>query len=64
MNEKGKLIKGGYSVEVVTSDGKKVLWGVVDDHVVEDENDHGEIELRGFIIISSAKTRRGLVEKG
>ena len=51
-------------MEVVTSDGKKVIWGVVDDHVVEDENDHGEIEVRGLIIISSAKTRRGLVEKG
>ena len=27
INEKQKLIKGGYSVEVVGHDGKKVLWG-------------------------------------
>ena len=35
-------------MEVVGSDGKKVLWGVVDNHVVEKGNDHGEIVLRGF----------------
>ena len=36
MNERKFLIKGGYSVEVSGSYGKKVLWGVVDDRVVED----------------------------
>ena len=34
VNEKEKLIKDGYWVEVVGHDGKKVLWEVVDDHVV------------------------------
>ena len=48
LNEKEKIIKGGYSVGVVGSDTKKVLWEVVDDHVVEEENDHDEIGLRGF----------------
>ena len=37
------LMKGGYSVEVVGSDGKKFIWEVVDDHVVEEGNDHVEI---------------------
>ena len=48
LNEKENLIKGGYSVEVVCSGGKKVLWEVVDDHVVEEENVHNEIGLQGF----------------
>ena len=29
------LIKGGYSPEVSVYDGKKRLWGVVDNRVVE-----------------------------
>ena len=36
MNEKKMLNKGGYSVEVSGSDGKKVIWEVVDDHVIEE----------------------------
>ena len=27
---------------------KKVLWEVVDDHVVEEPSDHKDIVLRGF----------------
>ena len=34
VNEKEQLVKGGYSVEVFGHDKKKVLWEVVDDHVV------------------------------
>ena len=30
------LMKGGYYLRVSGSDGKKVLWEVVDDHVVEE----------------------------
>ena len=48
MNEREALIKGGYYVEVVGSDRKTFLWGVVDDHVVEEGNDHDEIRLLGF----------------
>ena len=33
VDEKEKLIKGGYSVEVFGSDRKKVIWEVVYDHV-------------------------------
>ena len=34
MNEKEKIVKGGYLVEVVDHDKKKFLWEVVEDHVV------------------------------
>ena len=47
MNYKEALIKGGCSVEVSGSDGYKVLWEVVDDHVVEEGNNHDDIGLRG-----------------
>ena len=47
VNEKENIIKGGYLVEVVSYDGKKVIWEVVDDHVIEEYN-HDEIVLRGF----------------
>ena len=35
-------------VEVVGNDRKKFIWEVVDNHVVEDPNDHDEIGLQGF----------------
>ena len=35
-------------MEVVGHDKKKVLWEVVDDHVVEEPSDHEDIGLRGF----------------
>ena len=47
-HKKRLLIKGGYSMEVPTQDGKKVIWEVVDDHVVEDPNDNYQIRLQGF----------------
>ena len=34
-------------MEVFGHDKKKVLWGVVNDHVVEDQTDHEKIVLRG-----------------
>ena len=45
-------------MEVVGREGGKVLWGVVDYHVVQDPTDHGEIELQGFGLISLVKKRR------
>ena len=48
MNEKENIIKVGYLVEVSVQDGRKVIWEVVDYHVVEETTDHGEIGLRGF----------------
>ena len=35
-------------MEVVVHDKKKVLWDVVDDHVLEEPTDHEEIGLQGF----------------
>ena len=48
MSDKISLIKGSYYVEVSGSAGKKVLWEVVDEHVVEEPNENSEIGLRGF----------------
>ena len=48
MNNKTELIKGGYSVEVSGFDWKKVIWEVVEDHVVEEEKKNDEIGLRGI----------------
>ena len=59
MNEKEKLVKGMYLMEFSSHDGKKVLWEVVDDHVVVEPNDHDEIGLRGFDFNFSMKARRG-----
>ena len=39
-----------YLVEVVGSGGKEVLREVVENHVVEEENDHEEIGLRYFYL--------------
>ena len=64
VNGKGNLVKGGYSAEVVGRDKKKVLWKVVDDHVVEEPADHEETGLRGFDFNVLTKMRRGLLEKG
>ena len=41
-------MKGKYSVEFFGHDKKRVLWGGVDDHVVEEPSDHKDIGLRGF----------------
>ena len=35
MNKRQSLIKGGYFVEVSCYDGKKTLWSVLEDHVVD-----------------------------
>ena len=45
------LVNGGYSVDVTDKDRKKVIWEVVDDHVVEEGVEHKELGLRGFILI-------------
>ena len=47
MNEKKELIKGGFS-EVSGFEGKKVIWEVVNDRVVEEVKYHDEIGLQGL----------------
>ena len=44
-SEKDALVKGGYSVEVYEKYGKKVIWEVVDDHVVGEGVEHEELGL-------------------
>ena len=46
-------------VEVFGHYGKKVLWDVADDSVIEEATDHDEIGLGGLVLICSEKTRRG-----
>ena len=64
VNEKENILKGGYSLEVVGHDKKKVLWEVVDDNIVEDPTDHEEIWLRGFDFNVFDEDEEGLLEKG
>ena len=42
------LVKGDYLVEVDLKENNKVIWEVVDDHVVEEGVEHEELGLRGF----------------
>ena len=58
------FIKGGYFVEFVGYDGKKFLWEVVYDHVVEERNDHEEIVLRGFDFNVYNEDEEGVVREG
>ena len=64
MNEKDKIIKGGYLVEVVGHDGNKVLWEVVEDNVVEEATDHNEIGLQGFDFILFNRDEKGVGKEG
>ena len=64
VNEKEKLVKGGYSMEVVSRDKKNILWGVVNGHVVEDPTDHEEIRLRGFDFNIFDEDDKGVVIEG
>ena len=56
-------MKGKYSVEVVGHDKKKVLWEVVDDHVLEDPSDHEDIRHRGFDFNISDEDEEGVVRE-
>ena len=42
------LIKYGYLVEVTDKYRKRLIWEVVDDHVVEEGVEHEELGIRGF----------------
>ena len=50
-SDKEALVKGGYQVEVYDKYGKKLIWEVVNDHVVEEGVDNDELDLQGFILI-------------
>ena len=51
MNNKILLIKSGYFVEMPGSGGKKVIWGVVDNHGIEEPKGNGDIGIRGFVLV-------------
>ena len=59
--EKEKLIKDGYSIEVTDKDRKKVIWEVVDDHVVEEGFEHEEIGISDFNFNLFDEDREGCV---
>ena len=60
MNKKGNLMKGGYSMEFVSSNRKKFIWIVVYNHIVEEVNDHNEIGIRGVGFNFFAKDKEGV----
>ena len=64
VNEKEQLVKGKYLVEFVGHDKKKVLWEVVDNHVVEEPSDHEDIGLRGFDFNIFNEDEEGVVREG
>ena len=51
-------------MEVVGHGKKRVIWGVVDDHVLEEPTDHEEIGLQGFDFNVFDKDEEGVVRKG
>ena len=63
LNEKEKLVKSKYSVEVVGQDKKKVLWKVVGYHVVEEPCDHEDIGLSGFDFNIFDEDKEGIVRE-
>ena len=63
MKNKEVIIKGGYYVEVSGSDGKKVIWELVDDNVVDEGKDHAEIGIQVFDFNFLTNTRKVLLEK-
>ena len=48
MNEKEKIVQGGCLVEIVVYYRNKVIWELVNDHVVEGATDHDEMGLWGI----------------
>ena len=44
-SEKKALIKDGYIVEVTYKEGKKIIWEVVNDNVVEEGVKHEEVGI-------------------
>ena len=64
VNEKGNIVKDGYLVGVFGHDGNKVIWEVIDDHVVEEPTDHEEIGLRGFDFNIFNEDKEGVVREG
>ena len=53
------MVNSGYLVEVADKEGKKVVWEVVNDHVVEEGVEHEELGIQGFYCILFDDDREG-----
>ena len=67
VNENENIIKGGYLLEVICSDKKKVILEVVKDHAAEEGNDHYNKSLLGLDVnlldeYEEEVGREGLIE--
>ena len=51
-------------MEVSGSDGKKVLWVAVENHAIEEGNEHGEIGIQGFYFGYFEEDREVVVREG
>ena len=60
-SEKEAFVKGEYSVEVDDKVGKRVIWEVVYDHVVEEGIENEELGLQGFDFNLFDEEREGYV---
>ena len=58
------MVKGGYSVKNFGYDKKKVLWKLVNDHVVEEPTDREEIGLQGFDLNLFDEDEEGFFREG
>ena len=63
MNKKPFMIKGVYYMEVSGSDGKKIVWEIVEYHFINDSKYNSDIVILGFKFIYLINTR-GVIEKG
>ena len=57
------MIKGVYYMEVSGSDGKKIVWEMVEYHFINDSKYNSDIVILGFKFIYLINTR-GVIEKG
>ena len=64
VNEKEKLVKGGYLVGFIGLYKKKLLWEVFDDHVVEDRTGYEYIRLRGLDFNVSNQDEEEILREG
>ena len=62
-NDGGWMVRNQF-YKVSGSGGKKFLWEVIYDHVVEEETDHNEIGLRWFDFNFFDKDAEGVVIEG
>ena len=60
-SDKEALIKGRYIVEVSDKDRKKVIWEVVDEHLVDEGVKHEDIGLQGLDFNLFDEEREGCV---